>query len=295
MAPTAVAVQMPLHLQSLHDARTLRESGLAETPGSSEFDPVAASSIGENEITLFGVVELLLKDQRRLDQIARSPQAQRELIPRLLWVGLIGYTLFAGVLAVIFDCAGLWPRLTPTATWLSDRSRPLIAMVRNVDGTGLRHWFDGSALHLIAAFAIGLVGAIGVCLPSFYFYGLLAGVRTSMLHVTMNALKGLASGAVAVLGALPIYLAMMLGLIIFGAHHSLVGRACILGLGLPFVTGLYGTRSLYIGFMGLADTMREQDRCSRSCFLRRLLFAWSACYTAVTPVLIFAILEYLDR
>ena len=58
-----------------------------------------------DESTTFGLIELLLKNQRRLDQLARSPQMQRELIPRLLAIGLVGYTIFGVALAVVFSSA----------------------------------------------------------------------------------------------------------------------------------------------------------------------------------------------
>jgi hypothetical protein len=95
-------------------------------------------------------------------------------------------------------------------------------------------------------------------------------------------------------GALPVYFAAVLGLVVFHAG-SLVDSVCFLGLTLPFIAGLYGTRSLYIGFVGLADTLAVDRRCRRECLLRRLLFAWSACFTAVTPVMIFTLWEYLSR
>ena len=105
----------------------------------------------------------------------------------------------------------------------------------------------------------------------------------------------MASSAIAVVGALPIYFAAVLGLVVFHAPGWVVGAVCFLGLALPFIAGLYGTRSLYIGFIGLADTLPKDRRCRRECFLRRLLCAWSACFTAVTPVMIFTLWEYMSR
>jgi hypothetical protein len=52
---------------------------------------------------------------------------------------------------------------------------------------------------------------------------------------------------------------------------------------------------LYRGFVSLAETLPAHCRDQRTCFLRRLLLAWSACYTAVTPVMIFTIWERLSR
>jgi hypothetical protein len=247
------------------------------------------------ETTTFGLIELLLKNQPRLAGLARSPSVQRELIPRLLAIGLVGYSIFAAVLCVVFSCAHVWPELAALSKWLESPAQPFLQFVQVAESRLWAHWLDGSAIALIAAFVLGLIGAIGICLPSFYFYSLLAGIRTSMLQVTASAVVGLASGTIAVLGALPIYLAVVLGFVVLGAPTWAIAAVCSMGLALPFVAGLYGSRALYIGFMGLADTLPEDRRCRRTCFLRRLLVAWSACYTAVTPVMIFTLWEYLGR
>jgi hypothetical protein len=257
-----------------------------------EMDPKPPRTTGRittAESSTFGLVELLLKDQDRLDDLARTTAGQKELIPRLIAIGVGGYAIFAAVLSAIFGFTRLWPRQTPMAAWFQDRNLDLIRFESLSDAAATAIVFDGSAAALVAGYVFGLVGAIGVCLPSFYFYGLLSGVRTSMLQVTTIALKGLAAGAVAVLGALPIYLAMMLGLVVFGMPERIVAMVGLLGLALPFVTGLYGTRALYRGFVSLSDTIPDECRERRSCFLNRLLFAWSACYTAVTPVMIYTI------
>ena len=62
-----------------------------------------------------------------------------------------------------------------------------------------------------------------------------------------------------------------------------------IGLVLPFIAGLWGVYSIYHGFMRLADTLPGRCRDRRTCFLRRLTLAWSACYTAVTPLMIYAL------
>jgi len=103
----------------------------------------------------------------------------------------------------------------------------------------------------------------------------------------------MASGAVALVGALPIYFAAVLGLLVFDFTNAYIATVCFLGLGLPFMAGLYGTHSLYVAFAGLADTMPQERRCQRECFLRRLLFAWCACFTAVTPVMIFTLWNHM--
>jgi hypothetical protein len=241
---------------------------------------------------LAALIDLLLKDQPRLDRIARHAQRQRELIPRFIAIGLMGYTLFGAGLALVFNASGLWPQLQPVSAWLGGSAESLI---RFAEAPAIATWLNGSAVTLILAFTLGLIGAIGVCLPSFYFYGLLAGVRTSMLEVTAHATKGMASAAVAVIGVLPIYIALVLGGLVFGLPERIVHWQCFLGMALPFIAGLWGTRSLYIGFLRLSDTLPPQRRCRRACFLRRLMISWCGCLTAVTPVMIYTLWEYLGR
>lgn len=242
--------------------------------------------------TFPALVDLLLKDQPRLDRIARHPRHQRELIPRFLAIGMIGFVLFGIGLSIVFNAAGLWPQLHAVSAWLAGS---VDGLIRFPAATAVSTWLDGSAFTLIAAFTLGLIGTIGVCLPSFYFYGLLAGVKTSMLQVTVHATKGMASAAVALIGVLPIYVALVLGTLVFGLPEQAVKLQCYLGMVLPFIAGLWGTRSLYIGFVSLSDTLPPERRCRRACLLRRLMFAWCACMTAVTPVMIYTLWEYFQR
>jgi hypothetical protein len=148
---------------------------------------------------------------------------------------------------------------------------------------------------LIAAYCFGLIAATGVCLPSLYFYGLLSGVKLSMLDVVTHAMKAKATSAVALLGILPVYIALAMGVLIFGWVPDLLREwALWLGFILPFIAGLWGTISLYLGFETLADTL-PPERCERrGCFLRRLVVSWAACYTAVSPVMIYTVWQALQ-
>jgi len=81
----------------------------------------------------------------------------------------------------------------------------------------------------------------------------------------------------------------VLGLIVFEAPSSSLLPMIYAGLGLPFISGLWGLRTIYRGFMQLADTLPPERRCRRQCFLRRLTLACTACYSAVTPVMIYTL------
>jgi hypothetical protein len=293
MATATSAEKVSKYIESLQHSAEAEEFVDEEFWIAELAEPEAAPN--ESEATTLGLVELLLKNQTRLDRLARKPNIQRELVPRLLGIGLIGYTLFGIALVVVFNSARIWPELTSLAAWLESNVGLPLYFASEAETSYAAHWFDGSALKLVAAFTLGLIGAIGVCLPTFYFYGLLAGVRTSMLQVTTLALKGMASSAVALVGMLPIYFAAVLGLLVLNSADWLVGLVCFVGLSLPFIAGLYGTYSLYRGFVVLADTLSDDRRERRECFLRRLLLAWSVCFTAVTPLMIFTLWEYLNR
>ena len=222
--------------------------------------PRASDSPGEEPRTM-ELVELMLKDRPRLDSLIRDEVHAPELIPRLLAVALIGYAVFGIATTLIVNLSHTQPFWMPSA-----------------------RWSDGAWASLTLAYVLGMVAATGVCLPSFYFYGLLAGVKLSMLQATAHAVKCLAVTAVVLVGALPIYVAIALGMIVFSAPAEATQWTIGMGLVLPFVAGLGGVYSLFVGFTGLADTL---PACRRACFLRRLTLAWSVCYSTVTPVMIY--------
>jgi hypothetical protein len=209
------------------------------------------------------LVELMLKDRRRLDTLIREDSLAPELIPRLLAVALAGFTIFGIAATLILNLEPSLPAWVPRA-----------------------RWSDGTWANLTLAYALGLVAATGVCLPSFYFYGLLAGVKLSMLQSAAHAVKCLAVTSVVLVGAVPIYVAVSLGMIVFSAPAEWLRLTTTLGLAMPFVAGLWGVRTLFLGFSDLADTVPACRRAERACFLRRLTVAWAACYTAVTPLMI---------
>jgi hypothetical protein len=210
------------------------------------------------------LVELMLKDRGRLDALIRDEANAPELIPRLLAIALVGFAMFGVAATLIMNLGASIPSWVP-------RTR----------------FADGTWANLTLAYALGLIAATGICLPSFYFYGLLAGVKLSMLQSVAHAVKGLAVTAVVLVGALPIYVAISLGMIVFNAPADLLHPTIALGLALPFVSGLWGVKTLFLGFADLADTLPPCRKADRACFLRRLTVAWAACYTSVTPVMIF--------
>jgi len=216
-----------------------------------------------------GLAELLLKDRVQVDDLLRDDSRQVDLIPRFLVIALGSFTVYAWAMILLLQAA-------------PDGSIPSVL----AEGWSFAVW---PAVGLWLAYALGLVAATGICLPSFYFYGLLAGVKTSFLQVVTHCLKGQASTAIMLIGILPIYVAVALGMVIFAAPVEGQQMVLSIGLVLPFIAGLWGVYSIYQGFMRLADTLPGSCRDRRTCFLRRLTLAWAACYTAVTPLMIYAL------
>jgi hypothetical protein len=231
-----------------------------------------APPLAVNERSILGLAELLLKAPAQLDAWVRDPARQAELIPRLLVLALSSLALFAAVLTLLLLAAN-----APAA--------PFVLECWNGSA--------GPALALALAYPVGMTAATGICLPTFYFFGLLAGVHISVLQVTAHVLKGKAATAVLLLGLTPIYLAVALGMLIFHADDTAMSAAFAVGLALPFLAGLWGVRSIYVGFLGLAETLPLECRSRRTCFLRRLTVAWAAVYTAVTPVMIWSLYHNL--
>ncbi len=223
-----------------------------------------------NDRSALGLTELLLKNSRRVDALVREEAWQPDLIPRFLSIAVTSFSVFSLALAIILSLvpADYLPNLLKEA-WQRSPARAGVSL-------GL-------------AYVIGLVAATGVCLPSFYFYGLLSGVRITILQVTTHMMEGMAATSLMLIGLLPIYVAYVLGLIVFEAPSASLLPMIYAGLVLPFVSGLWGLRTIYRGFMQLADTLPAERRCWRQCFLRRLTLACTACYTAVTPVMIYTL------
>jgi hypothetical protein len=246
-------------------------------------------------INTLGLVELLLKDRRRLHQVLRQSTAHAGLLPRLLTISLIGFVLFGVTMSLVLTAANRWPSLTAIATAIDHPADRLISFDPITSSRGkLGPWVSGQAVVLTGAYAFGLVAASGVALPSLYFYCLLAGIRMSMLEVVVHAVKAKSIAAVALVGILPIYVAAALGVVIFNAGEYWLQLTIFLGLVLPFIAGFWGTASLYQGFSQLCDTMPADRAANRQCFLRRLVLSWSACYSAIMPVMIYSLWQVLS-
>lgn len=281
------------------EPQTITHEFSESCPSSPQSNPINLNGVTatrSQDLTIPVLVELLLKDRRRLFRILRVDAAPAILLPRLLAIALAGFLLFGVAMSVVLTAADRWPSLTSLTTWVdAPRALPLEFKVIESTHGKLAPWLSGEAFVLAGAYAFGLVAASGVCLPSLYFYCLLAGVKMSMVDVVVHTVKSKAVAAVALVGILPIYVAVAMGVLIFGGSEFHLVATMLLGLVLPFIAGLWGTVSLYQGFLQMCDTMPPGRAARRECFLRRLVLSWSACYSAVMPVMIYSLWEVFSR
>ncbi|HEX4145099.1 MAG TPA: hypothetical protein VHY91_16450 [Pirellulales bacterium] len=248
-----------------------------DSPAAAPVDEPAVVLPADGEVSTLAVVELLLKDERVLNRLLSNPERQRELLPKFMAVAVACFAIYGVVMTGVLN----------GFVWRGDFWLPHLPQAR-VD--------DLSIGNLTAAYTLGLIAANGICLPSFYFYGLLAGLRTTMLAIAAQALKGMASGGLALVGLLPVYLALaLIPLVLPNELEIGYDGLALLGLALPFLAGLRGAASLYFGLAGLADTMTPARRAQRECLLRRLILAWVGCFTFVTPVVIYSLWSFLGH
>ena len=226
------------------------------------FDVPTANGIGDSgheEVSInqgpFALVELILKDPVRLDRMIREPLQQRELLPRFVSISLISFVIFGISMTLVLSAAGVWPHLVAIESALAG-NQSLGMRFEAAEATSFASpWLNGNAFQLIIAYAVGLIAATGICLPSLYFYGLLAGIRMTMMDVVIHALKSKAVAAITLIGIIPIYAAFGLATAIFPLPDLSRDAVLTFGLVLPFIAGLSGTYSLYRGLSTLTDTM----------------------------------------
>jgi hypothetical protein len=148
------------------------------------------------------------------------------------------------------------------------------------------------ALWMPVAFALSFVGALGICLPSFYFYTQLSGLDASFRLVTAQALRTQATASQILLGFQPFYAAAVLaaGLGLWGDPDEVV----VAGFGLPFLAGLWGIYALYNGFRDLAATLPVTHQ-RRGRFLQRMVLCWGGVFSVIAPVALYRLVEWFTR
>jgi hypothetical protein len=167
-------------------------------------------------------------------------------------------------------------------------------VVQSLDGVqASMPWLQGHPALWMPLTLIGaLLGALAVCLPSFYFYTQLSGLDASFRLVTAQALRVQARTSVLLLAVLPFYAALALGCAV---HPFLQPQTVVvLGLAIPFLVGLEGIRSLYRSFGQLLEVLPITHR-RRGDFVLRMVLCWGAVYSVVAPVAVWRLGELLGR
>src|SRR5882724_5792261 len=216
-------------------------------------------------VSFFGYIELLLKDRRRLGDLLLDERRSLEALPKLLGVAIIGFAAYGLIISTVFRLSGtIDTEVLKSANWIA----------------------------VTLSYALGLIGAVCVCLPSFYFYALLAGVRASMPQVAAQSVRALATTALLLLGIMPIYVVAIIGLYIGGsAWTDLYALLLSAGFALPFVAGLFGVITFYQGFVDLSNTLPSQRYRKCGKFLCFMAVCQSGLYSVVAPAMIYALLN----
>lgn len=206
--------------------------------------------------------ELVLRDGPGLDRFIVEPALQEAGVRQLLGVSIVGTLAYGAMVGLVAQLSGAAPSFFGRL--------PLLTL----------------PLALSGAF----IGALAICMPSFYFYTQLSGLDASLRVVTGQALRVQARTSVLMLGVLPIYVALALASVV-GFIDG--GRALVSwGLALPFVVGLWGLRSLWLSFRRLSDTLPVAHQ-RRPWFLPRMVLAWGVVYSVVAPVALYRLIEAL--
>lgn len=213
-----------------------------------------------------GLVDLLLGERDAADALCADRQSAAALLPQLVAIGAVGVAAWAVVHGGLLVANG-----AALAPW------PL------ADGPG---WW--APIALFVSFEVAFLAAQLVGLPSFYFYGLLAGIHTHGWRIAVESLRARATSAVVLMGLLPVYFAVGLGATLLFDDPGLgasaqAGFVMTLGFVLPFLAGLAAPASLYRAFRGLMPPGPEGQSRRRPMPLL-LVFAWSGFFTALAPL-----------
>ena len=205
--------------------------------------------------------DLILRGQRDLDVLLQDERNHSPIIRKLLTVAILGLAAQGMTVGLTMQFFG------------ADRISFYADVVRGP-----------IVLWMPFAFLAAFLGALSICLPSFYFYTQLSGLDASFRLVTAQALRTQATTSVFLFGVLPIYLAVALTSVV--TKEIAPAAVVLVGFASPFLVGLTGVRALYRGFRHMLSYVEiTHERCGA--FLLRMLVAWSAVYTAIAPVALY--------
>jgi hypothetical protein len=200
--------------------------------------------------------DLILRGDARLDRALLDTTQLPALVMRLLLTSVLGLAIHGFLIGLIANAVALAP--VSALAWMP------------------------------FSFVVAFIGAISICLPSFYFYTQLSGLDASFRLVTAQALRAQATTSVFLLAALPFYGAWALTPVLGYAHDP--RKLVLFGMVLPFLLGLRGIHAVRRSFDELSRTLPITHR-RRGDYVRRLVLAWGAVYSAVAPVALFLLAD----
>jgi hypothetical protein len=212
--------------------------------------------------------DLVLRRPRLLDRVLRDEAMLPKAIQEMVSLSVAGLAVYGLVLGA--------------SAQLVRGQHPLFG------------FFAGSlpAVWTPVSFVLAFLGAICICLPSFYFFTQLSGLDASFRMVTAQALRGIATTGVLLLGAAPFYAAWVLGNVV-GVFED-VQTTLWVGLVVPFLVGLVGVASVDRGFRSMLDVLPVTHP-RRGNYVRRMVLAWGALFTAIAPVALYRLGEFFSR
>ena len=143
-----------------------------------------SATAASEPVAVPGMLDLILRGQARLSAVLTVDHNLPGAIKKLLALsvaGLFAHGIVAGAAAELFVARGA------ASFGVFTTGHPLL-------------WMPPT-------FAAAFIGALSICLPSFYFYTQIAGLDASFRLVTAQALRAQATTSVLLFGALPIYVA----------------------------------------------------------------------------------------
>lgn len=210
------------------------------------------------------VIRLLLGGTKEFNEELTDPSKLGLRLTQALGIAIVGFGLHGAITGMVAEALG--------------------------DHLKLVHLGGHPMLWLPIALAASLIGALGLCLPIFYFCSQMAGLDVSPAMVAVQALRANATRAIVLFGLLPVVVALALGAI---AAQTGADAAVAVGLALPIVIGLGGIRQIYLGFVDLAERQNlPKDR--RPLMLGMILGA-TAIYGLIAPVALYRLCDILGH
>ncbi|MFU8804922.1 MAG: hypothetical protein ACNA8W_14000 [Bradymonadaceae bacterium] len=210
--------------------------------------------------------EAMLRDDERVDEWVQDEASLLGTIQKLLALGVSGLVIYGLAMGIVMELA-----------------KPQVL----IQGTPV--------LWVPLALVGGFLGAIAICLPSFYFYTQLAGLDASFRLITAQSLRVQARASVILLGVLPFYIAWalagFLGIEVLAADLELV---IVIGFLVPFLVGNAGLLSIYRSFRRLVHRLPITHR-RRGNVVLRMVLCWGAVVLAIAPVAIYRLAEFLSQ